>query len=155
MASLANGTAGPAGFRRERPNDSKVGKLILAANVPEEYHQVLTRVSEARVNDWQGEHITFGLAHAEVGAYLIGLWGLSDALVEAIAFHHRPARSAGRQFGPLAAVHLADALEHHRRIEGGRHAARDLDLEYLAQVGLGAAAADPAGLLAQIDEGKE
>lgn len=129
-----------------------VGKLILAANVADEYHAVLTRGSEVAIKDWQGEYIAFGVTHAEVGAYLIGLWGLPDPLVEAIAHHHRPARSSGREFGPLAAVHLADALEHHRRDEGGHHAARDLDSEYLSAVGLGAAAEDPAGVLAQTED---
>ena len=31
-----------------------------------------------------------GTTHAEVGAYLIGLWGLSDVIVESIAYHHTP-----------------------------------------------------------------
>jgi putative nucleotidyltransferase with HDIG domain len=120
-----------------------VGKLILASNVPEEYHQVLTRAGAAKINDWQGEYIAFGVTHAEIGAYLIGLWGLSDTLVDAIAHHHRPERSSGGTVGPLSAVHLADALEHHRGIEGGRHAARDLDLDYLAGAGLESLAAEP------------
>jgi putative nucleotidyltransferase with HDIG domain len=132
-----------------------VGKLILAANVPDEYHEVLQRASAARINDWQGEFMNFEVTHAEIGAYLIGLWGLSDALVEAIAFHHRPAGSGSVQFGPLTAVHIADALEHHRRTEGGRYAARDLDVDYLVSAGLGELAADPAALLAEIEQTKE
>jgi putative nucleotidyltransferase with HDIG domain len=132
-----------------------VGKLILAANVPDEYHQVLTRAETAKIKDWQGEYIAFGVTHAEIGAYLIGLWGLSDTLVDAIAHHHRPERSSGRKFGPLAAVHLADALEHHRRIDGGRDAARDLDLDYLAAAGLGSLAAELEALVAELGESKE
>jgi HD-like signal output (HDOD) protein len=132
-----------------------VGKLILAANVPDEYHEVLQRTSTAKIKDWQGEFMTFGVTHAEIGGYLIGLWGLADALVEAIAFHHRPARSGKAQFGPLTAVHVADALEHHRRNEGGRHTARDPDVEYLDGMGLGEWSSDPVRLLAEIDEAKE
>ena len=132
-----------------------MGKLILAANVPDEYHDVLTRVAEVKVKDWQGEYIAFGVTHAEVGAYLIGLWGLPDALVEAIAYHHRPVSAIGKKFGPLAAGHLADALEHHRRTDAGRLAADDLDADYLGRVGLGALLADPASILAEMNGGKE
>lgn len=132
-----------------------MGKLILAANVADEYYDVLTRVADVKVKDWQGEYIAFGVTHAEVGGYLIGLWGLPDALVEAIAFHHRPASAIEKKFGPLAAVHLADALEHHRRTDSGRHLADDLDTDYLGRVGLSELVADPASLLAETNEGKE
>jgi putative nucleotidyltransferase with HDIG domain len=127
-----------------------MGKLILAANVPDEYYDVLMRAADAKLKDWQGEYIAFGTTHAEVGAYLVGLWGLPDALVEAIAYHHRP-RSKDGKFGPLAAVHLADALEHHRRSDTGR-VAEDLDTDYLARVGLAALVADPAAILAPTNE---
>jgi HD-like signal output (HDOD) protein/CheY-like chemotaxis protein len=131
-----------------------VGKLVLAANIPEEYHEVLTRAAETKVKDWQGEYIAFGVTHAEVGGYLIGLWGLPDNLVEAVAFHHCPARSAEAKFGPLAAVHLADALEHHRRIEEGRNAAQDLDADYLGQVGLKELVDAPQAFLAEMNAGE-
>ena len=132
-----------------------MGKLILAANVPDEYHEVLTRSAEAKVKDWQGEYITFGVTHAEIGAYLIGLWGLPDALVEAIAYHHCPDHSTQNKFGPLATVHLGDALEHHRRIDSGRHAADDLDTGYLGRVGLAGLVADPASVLVDGNEGTQ
>jgi hypothetical protein len=31
-------------------------------------------------------------SHAELGAYLLGLWGIPDNIVEAVAFHHRPSK---------------------------------------------------------------
>jgi HD-like signal output (HDOD) protein len=132
-----------------------MGKLILATNVADEYQDVLTRVADTKLKDWQGEYIAFGVTHAEVGGYLIGLWGLPDALVEAIALHHRPASAIEKKFGPLAAVHLADALEHHRRTDSGRHLADDLDTDYVGRVGLSELVADPASLLAETNESKE
>jgi putative nucleotidyltransferase with HDIG domain len=132
-----------------------VGKLILAGNVPEEYQQVLARAGEAKIRDWQGEYIAFGVTHAEVGAYLIGLWGLPDALVEAIAYHHRPAQATQNTFGPLAAVHLADALEHYRRGGLPGHAIEGVDVDYLRRVGLAGLLSDPASLVAGCSEGRE
>ena len=47
--------------------------------------------------------------HAEVGAYLLGLWGFSDSIVEAIAFHNAPSR-VSEPVGLTAVVHAADFL---------------------------------------------
>ena len=52
----------------------------------------------------------FGTSHAEIGAYLLGIWGLSDTIIEAIAWHHDPDDSPVKNFSPLAAVHAADAM---------------------------------------------
>jgi putative nucleotidyltransferase with HDIG domain len=46
--------------------------------------------------------------HAQVGAYLLGLWGLPQEIVEAVAWHHEPSRANPTRFSPLIAVHVAD-----------------------------------------------
>ena len=51
-----------------------------------------------------------GASHAEVGAYLLGLWGLPYPVIEAVAHHHAPERSGARQFDVLAALAVAVAL---------------------------------------------
>jgi HD-like signal output (HDOD) protein len=48
--------------------------------------------------------------HAEVGAYLLGLWGLPVPIVEAVAFHHRPGDVEKQAFGLTGVVHIAAAL---------------------------------------------
>ncbi len=48
--------------------------------------------------------------HAALGAYLLGLWGLPDPVVEAVAWHHRPAATAAAGITPLLCVHAAGAL---------------------------------------------
>ncbi|HEV2452648.1 MAG TPA: HDOD domain-containing protein, partial [Verrucomicrobiae bacterium] len=53
-----------------------------------------------------------GTTHAEVGGYLLGLWGLPNPIVEAVSFHHRPADSAVCGFSPVVAVHVANAFAH-------------------------------------------
>lgn len=49
-------------------------------------------------------------SHAEVGAYLLGLWGLPWAIVEAVAHHLQPARAAQGRFDAIGVVHVAVAL---------------------------------------------
>ena len=54
------------------------------------------------------ERKLIGTSHAEVGAYMLGLWGLPHAVVEAIAFQHRARDAEHKEFDVLAA--LATAL---------------------------------------------
>lgn len=50
--------------------------------------------------------------HATIGAYLLGLWGFSDVIVEAVAFHHCPGKACGIDFGLPELIHVADVLVH-------------------------------------------
>ena len=43
----------------------------------------------------QIETLELQAAHTDVGAYLVGLWGLPNTIAEAIAFHEDPAQSTG------------------------------------------------------------
>jgi HD-like signal output (HDOD) protein len=58
----------------------------------------------------QAEREAFGFTHAEVGAYLLGLWGLPATIVEAVAFHHRPSALTLAGFELVVAVHIASVL---------------------------------------------
>ncbi len=86
------------------------GKLILAANLPERYREVLTLIQNEGVHYSKAELEVFGTTHAEVGAYLLGLWGLPDAIIEAIAFHHKPTECTHTGMSSLTMVHAADAI---------------------------------------------
>jgi putative nucleotidyltransferase with HDIG domain len=50
--------------------------------------------------------------HAEVGAYLLGLWGFPNPIVEAVAHHHAPGLAADEQLTLAGLVHIADYLVH-------------------------------------------
>jgi HD-like signal output (HDOD) protein/CheY-like chemotaxis protein len=88
-----------------------VGRLVLAANLPESYEKA-RRLAEARgIAYWEAEREVFGSTHAEVGAYLFGIWGLPESVVEAAAYHHTPAKCPHPATAILTALHVADALE--------------------------------------------
>lgn len=87
-----------------------IGTLVLAANRSEEYAQVMAYAAARCLPRWQVERELFGASHAEVGAYLLGMWGLGEQIVEAVAFHHAPLAAATVPFSPLTAVHVANAL---------------------------------------------
>jgi len=61
------------------------------------------------------------------GAYLLGLWGFSDDVVGAIAYHHAASRSGAGKFDSPGLLHVADRLAHHSG--PGRDALTEADLE--------------------------
>jgi HD-like signal output (HDOD) protein len=113
-----------------------VGKLVLSSKLPQEYQQALESAKSENIRDVGAEYRIFGTTHAEVGAYLLGLWGLPDILVEAIAFHHSPNQAIRREIGPLAMVHAADVLEHELDHKYAPGVGNQFDLEYLEAVNL-------------------
>jgi DNA-binding NarL/FixJ family response regulator len=55
-------------------------------------------------------HLVADRAHAEVGAYLLGRWGLPFQIVEAVANHHRPERGREDRAGLTQFVWLASCI---------------------------------------------
>jgi putative nucleotidyltransferase with HDIG domain len=106
-----------------------IGRLTLASQLPGPYKEVMGIMLAENVSAATAERRLFGASHAEVGAYLLGLWGLPDPLVEAVAWHHSPSSCPGSIFTPLTAVHVADTL---LRADMGALP----DMEYLQRLGL-------------------
>jgi putative nucleotidyltransferase with HDIG domain len=52
------------------------------------------------------------LRHAEVGAYLLGLWGFPSHIVAAVALHHTPSLRADTGVDLTVLIHIADRLAH-------------------------------------------
>ena len=113
-----------------------LGKLILATNFKDTYQQVLTESRNSDHKLWQLEQAAFGTSHAEIGAYLMGLWNLETPIIEAIAFHHCPLKSAVSQLGLLTAVHAANALDHEKDSPEGQEPDLQYDNEYLDRLGV-------------------
>jgi len=108
-----------------------LGKLILATNFPKPYRQVLAEAQNSDQYLWDLEYETFGTSHAEIGAYLMGLWNLENPIIEAIAFHHCPLKSMARNMGLLTAVHVGDALDHSEHQTEDQDPDIKFDIEYL------------------------
>jgi HD-like signal output (HDOD) protein len=92
---------------------ANAGKLVLWLWWPERFALVI-EACKSGVPPREAEQLLFGFTHAEVGAYLLGLWGLPSASVEAVAFHHEPRpvarRVAAKGLDVVTAVHVACAL---------------------------------------------
>jgi HD-like signal output (HDOD) protein len=89
-----------------------VGKLALAAALPQEYQAALAQAVASGIAPLQAEQSTLGAAHPQAGAYLLGLWGLPRPVVEAVAAHHAPMPHPVPAFSAAIAVQAANALVH-------------------------------------------
>ncbi len=87
-----------------------IGSLFLASVMPGEFCAVLARANERGCKLFEAEEELLGTSHAEIGAYLLGLWGIPNLAVEAIAHHHHPTRIPHSAFDSTMAVYVADLL---------------------------------------------
>jgi HD-like signal output (HDOD) protein len=107
-----------------------VGKLILVTHDATKYRKVLERVGREKRRSSDIELEVYHATHAEIGAYLLGLWGFPDDVVRAVAFHARPLGSWDDARGATTWVHVADALA--RAVGGPKDLATShIDAEYL------------------------
>ena len=114
-----------------------VGKIILADNFGRDYTVLChkAKAQETPIVDFEIEQ--FGASHADVGGFLLGLWGLPQEIIEAVAFHHDPSSSVDESFTPLTAVHVANVLSEQATDPTLEPAAAiPIDATYLAKLGM-------------------
>lgn len=111
-----------------------IGKVVLAAGCPDVYIHVLQNSQTKNIPLAVAEERLLGVTHAEVGAYLLGLWGFSEPIVSAIAQHH--GFMLGSSFTRLASVlHVVDVEIHNRYVRSNGYAPHLVDTRMLEIIG--------------------
>lgn len=87
-----------------------IGYWILAQECPEDLSKAVELAASSDIPLHAAETRIIGASHAEIGAYLLGIWGLPYSVVEAVAHHHQPERVAHSSFDVLAAVVIGHSL---------------------------------------------
>ena len=113
-----------------------IGKLVLVSNFSDEYQQVQERVRKEGIPIWDAEKQVFHASHAEIGAYLIGLWGMPLPLAEAAYLHHSPRRMGTSAPTTVALVHAANVIVSENEIDVGQFIP-EIDEAFLARVEFG------------------
>jgi putative nucleotidyltransferase with HDIG domain len=112
-----------------------VGKIVLVNQLPEEYACILEQVRQEGLRPDVAEARALGVSHAQVGAFLLGLWGMPEEVVEAVARHHDPERQAlGMDLG--LAVLVSNILDHRNFVVNAGYQRPEFPGEALAQAGL-------------------
>jgi HD-like signal output (HDOD) protein len=143
VGTSAKHLAGAFGLNRRQVDDAfmagmlhDVGKLVLLANFSEELRQALRLAEQESIPLHQAEKKVMGVGHAEIGAYLLSLWGLPDSILEAVALHQAPRQAPAPIVNVLTAVHVAYATDHDhsQKVRDPRLSA--LDNGYIEALGL-------------------
>ena len=87
-----------------------IGYWVLLQECPQELEQAVAMAVAEGIPLHQAERQVIGSSHAEIGAYLLGIWGLPYPVVEAVANHHAPQRVGQSSFDVLTALAVAGAL---------------------------------------------
>lgn len=84
-----------------------IGTLVLEQGAPDVIAAVREHAAEARVSLHIAEKELLGSSHADVGGYVLGLWGVPAVIVDAVLGHH----DLGHDSSVLsAAVHVAHSI---------------------------------------------
>jgi putative nucleotidyltransferase with HDIG domain len=113
-----------------------VGKLVIAEHTPAHFARARIQSESEDKTFFETEEKLTGISHAEVGAYLLSLWGLPHPIVEAIAQHHHPQRATPEGLDTVVTVYLANLLAHEKEAaeKGGRPPV--IDMEFLQKCGV-------------------
>lgn len=110
------------------------GLLLSAARQPDLVGQAVQLAAAEHCSLAAAERKLWGTTHGEIGAYLLGLWGLPYPVVEAVARCHSPEQHSGPDIDVAAAVYLAAALSD--AAMSGDTSAVELDAEFVTRKNL-------------------
>jgi putative nucleotidyltransferase with HDIG domain len=116
-----------------------VGKLVLAEATPEHFARAIAGAKKEKRPLYEIEEELTGVSHAEVGAYLLSMWGIPYLIVEAVAHHHHLERVACEKVDLLASVYFANWLAHEHDAERRGAAGipnAPLNMEIVAKLGV-------------------
>ena len=136
--SLQTGVAARAIAFSENLPAAKADEAFLAG-VLHDVGKVVFATKAAHSNDASAVDIVAQMEahHAEVGAYLLGLWGFPNLIVEAVAFHHTPSLASENGLGLSGIVHIADRLVHLKSETRSESSETGVQAGFLDGLGLG------------------
>jgi putative nucleotidyltransferase with HDIG domain len=137
--SLQTGAAARAIAFSENLSAAKADEAFLAGVLHDVGKVVFATKAAVLSNDTDAVDIVAQMEahHAEVGAYLLGLWGFPNSIVEAVAFHHMPSQASEKGLNLAGIVHIADRLVHLRSENRSGSIDTGLQAGFLEEAGLG------------------
>lgn len=72
-----------------------IGQIVLAVSLPDLFEQLLTKAGAEGKARREVEQEELGTTHAQIGGYLLRMWRLPEAIVDAVTYHHSSEAIAG------------------------------------------------------------
>ncbi|HET7107461.1 MAG TPA: response regulator [Candidatus Acidoferrum sp.] len=113
-----------------------VGKLVIAERTPAHFSRAVLQAHQEGKSLYEIEERLTQISHAEVGAYLLSLWGLPSPVVEAVAHHHHPRRVPLNQADLVVVVYVCNLLAHEREALDQGAPSPEFDMDLLQQAGI-------------------
>lgn len=113
-----------------------IGRIVLATNLSWDYSQVVEAARKRKCSLQEVELDQLGVTSNQVGAYLLGVWGMPLPLLESTALYHAPASATSVEFSLLTIVHIANVLAQEENGPFDGLPLPTLDADYLGKLGL-------------------
>lgn len=115
-----------------------IGRFAIGVALPDCYDRVVLEASRSKRCYSEIELELLGTTHAEIGAYLLGIWGLPFSIVETVAYHDRVDVLPEGPCDLLAAVHAASVFAETALSSSGdlEHQPAELNLPFLERAGV-------------------
>ena len=94
-----------------------IGKLVLAEAAPDHLARAIEGSQIDHCPLYLAEEQLAGVSHAEVGAYLLALWGIPHVIVEAVAYHHHPERIPHASLDLVSSLYFANWIANERETQ--------------------------------------
>lgn len=114
-----------------------IGKLIFLSHLSDQFEEAIELAKSEEISLDKAEQKIIGSSHSDIGAYLAGLWGFNNSIVEAIGFAHQLDKYPEDTFSVAMAVHVADFLFYKYNPEGLIGAPHQLSSTIIENAGLG------------------
>jgi HD-like signal output (HDOD) protein len=103
-----------------------IGRLIFMVYLPKEYKKALQMAQKNNLELDIVEKRIFGVTHSQIGAYLLGIWGIPYNIVEAVAYQNDPTKIEQKSFDILSALYVTNGLLENKT----------LNMNYLKSIGV-------------------
>ena len=141
-ASFCREIARNEGFTKEDEENmyvagllNEIGEIVILSELPDDYREISRKMKDENLSQFDAEEAVIGVNHGEIGAYLLGIWGLKDCITEAIAYFMRPEKCINKENSLLAILHFSWAASATFRKDAKDPEIKLLDLDYMEQCG--------------------
>lgn len=107
---------------------SLVGAHLMLVKRTKTYRELKELVRRQGASQSEVARKVLGATFGEVGGYLLGIWGFTDPIIEAVLFQNEPSSCSNKTVSPLTCVHIAQSFN--------THSPENLDQPYIDKLGL-------------------